>query len=119
MPSGEPVGGGFLGYCLFLPFDHESQPLVDRTFDTSDIHAIRTTGAIILMIAYGYSVKEHDDFLVDVTEAAVNGFSECMEPGAHLVDMIPLCKSLFRLPGAPVGMQTTSSFLSTRSAIRP
>ena len=101
-----------------LTFNHESQPLVDLTFDISDIHAIRTTGAIILMIAYGYSVKEHDDFLVDVVEAAVNGFSECMEPGAHLVDMIPLCKSLF-LPGAPVRMPTAPSLLSTSSAIRP
>ncbi|KAF9649833.1 cytochrome P450 [Thelephora ganbajun] len=50
----------------------------------------KTTGAIVLMISHGYTVKEHDDPIVDVVEAAVNGFSECMEPGAFLVDMVPL-----------------------------
>ena len=44
------------------------------------------------MISHGYSVKEHDDSFVDVVEAAVNGFSVCMEPGAFLVDMFPFCK---------------------------
>jgi len=46
-----------------------------------------------MMISYGYSVKEHDDPYLDVVEAAVNGFSECTEPGAYLVDLIPLRKS--------------------------
>lgn len=49
------------------------------------------------MISYGYSVKEHDDPYLGVVENAVNGFSECTEPGAHryLVDMVPVCKSRF------------------------
>jgi len=65
--------------------------------DISDILVllIRTAGAIILMISHGYSVKEHDDPIVDMVEAAVSQFSECVEPGAYLVDMVPLCKSLF------------------------
>lgn len=42
------------------------------------------------MIAYGYPVKEQDDPFVSVVEAAVSGFSETLEPGAFLVDMIPL-----------------------------
>ena len=41
------------------------------------------------MIAYGYSVKEQNDPFVPVVEAAVNGFSESLEPGAFLVDVIP------------------------------
>jgi len=49
------------------------------------------------MIAYGYSVKEHDDPYVDTVEAAVNGFSECLEPGAYLVDVLPLRESCFLL----------------------
>ncbi|KAF9782612.1 cytochrome P450 [Thelephora terrestris] len=49
----------------------------------------KTTGAIILMIAYGYSVQEEDDPFVKVVEASVNGFSESLEPGAFLVDVIP------------------------------
>ena len=54
------------------------------------------------MISHGYSVKEHDDSFVDVVEAAVNGFSVCMEPGAFLVDMFPFCK-LCSLLGALLG----------------
>jgi hypothetical protein len=76
--------------------------------------AIRTTGAIILMIAYGYSVKNNNDYLLDVVEAAVTAFSQCMDPGAYLVDMIPLRKSPF-LPNALLGMPTTPSFLSPRA----
>ena len=68
------------------------------------------------MIAYGYSVKGQDDPLVNVVEAAVHGFSECMEPGAYLVDMMPLRESSF-LPVALLG-KPISSFLSTTSAIR-
>jgi len=47
------------------------------------------------MISHGYPVKEHDDPLLGIVEAAVSGFSECTEPGAYLVDMIPLRKSPF------------------------
>jgi len=68
------------------------------------------TGSIILMISHGYSVKEHDDPFVDVVEAAVNGFSECTEPGAYLVDIIPLRKSQFHLWHTAGG--TNSIFLS-------
>ena len=69
------------------------------------------------MIAYGYSVKGQDDPLVDVVEACKRGFSECMEPGAYLVDMIPLRKSPF-LPVALLGIPKYS-FPSTTSAICP
>jgi hypothetical protein len=56
---------------------------------------LRSTGAIILMIAYGYAVKEHDDPFVEVVEDAVKGFSETLEPGAYLVDVIPARQSSF------------------------
>ena len=59
------------------------------------------------MISHGYSVNEQEDTFVDRVEAAVNGFSECLEPGAFLVDMIPLCKSLSIL-GAFLGALTVS-----------
>ena len=85
-------------------------------FQISDVPgAVRTTGAIILMISHGYSVNEHDDSFVDVVEGAINGFSECLEPGAFLVDMMPFCK-LCSLPGALLGMLTTCCSL-TNSAI--
>jgi len=60
----------------------------------SDTRTFRTAGAIILMISHGYTVKEHDDPMVDIVEAAMDQFSECIEPGTFLVDMVPLCKSL-------------------------
>ena len=41
------------------------------------------------MIGYGYSVKENDDPYVEIVEAAVDGFSETLKPGAFLADMIP------------------------------
>jgi len=53
-------------------------------------HQVRkATGAIILMIAYGYSIKEYDDPFVNLVEDSVKGFSESLEPGAYLVDVIP------------------------------
>ena len=45
------------------------------------------------MMSYGYSVQEHDDPFVSVVEEAMEGFSETMEPGAYLVDVIPLRES--------------------------
>ena len=50
------------------------------------------------MITYGYSVKEGGDPYVEVVEAAVNGFSESLEPGAFLVDLIPARKLWFLCP---------------------
>ena len=47
------------------------------------------------MISYGYSVKENDDPLVNLVESAVHQFSECSEPGAFMVDVVPLRKSRF------------------------
>ena len=69
------------------------------------------------MISYGYPVKEHDDPIVDIVEASVKGFSESMEPGTYLVDMIPSRKPL-SLPDALLWIPTTSSLLSTSSTIR-
>ena len=100
-----------------LTFYRESHPLAPDIFDVSDTHAIRTVGTVILMISYGYPVKEHDDPIVDIVEAAVKGFSESMEPGTYLVDMIPSRKPL-SLPDALLWIPTTSSLLSTSSTIR-
>ena len=47
------------------------------------------------MISYGYPLKENDDPIVNVVEAATSQFSECLEPGAFMVDMIPLRKPRF------------------------
>lgn len=70
------------------------------------------------MIAYGYSVKEHDDPYVDVVEAAVNGFSESLEPGAFLVDLIPFRES-FVFRWRVVWMLITPAFSCSHSLPLP
>lgn len=54
---------------------------------------IRSTGATILMLAYGYKVESNDDRLVRIAEDAMVGFAKASEPGAFLVDRIPFCKT--------------------------
>ena len=70
----------------------------------------------MLMIAYGYSVKEQDDPLVKVVEAAMSGFSQSLKPGAFLVDAVPS-----REPRPSVlsllGMLTVPVFFSISLAI--
>jgi len=60
------------------------------------------------MISHGYAVKEYDDPIVDVVEAAVSQFSALVEPGAYLVDMVPICKSLFSCRSIAGGIKSVS-----------
>jgi len=53
------------------------------------------------MISHGYAVKEYDDPIVDIAEAAMNQFSELVDPGAYLVDTVPLC-------GSPISRRPTA-----------
>lgn len=64
----------------------------------------RITGALILKLAYGYTVSptETSDPLVDIAETAMQGFAQASEPGAFLVDYIPWLKYV------PVWMPGTS-----------
>ncbi|KAH8116168.1 cytochrome P450 [Phellopilus nigrolimitatus] len=55
-------------------------------------HARQSTGAIILMIAYGYSTQSENDPLVNIAEEAMVGFSKASEPGAFIVDRFPFLK---------------------------
>lgn len=43
------------------------------------------------MIAYGYDLPENDNTFVDVVRATMPQFSAGFLPGAHLVDLVPLC----------------------------
>lgn len=55
----------------------------------------RTAGAIILKIAYGYSVAPHGpDPLVDLGETALDIFSKVCASGAWLVDIFPFRKCI-------------------------
>ena len=51
-------------------------------------------GAIIVRIIYGYEVQEKGDPIIAVAESTVGDFSDFTEPGAYLVDFIPLCLSI-------------------------
>jgi hypothetical protein len=51
--------------------------------------SIRTGGALILMLAYGYSVGPGKDPLVELVDTAVGQFGQGTEPGAFLVDVFP------------------------------
>ncbi|KAA1470134.1 cytochrome P450 [Dentipellis sp. KUC8613] len=49
----------------------------------------KTTGAIILMMAYGYKSQEENDPLVKLVDDATDQFSVITAPGAYLVDVFP------------------------------
>ncbi|KAH8101934.1 cytochrome P450 [Cristinia sonorae] len=66
-------------------------------------HVRQITGALILKLAYGYTVSatESSDPLVDIAETAMQGFSRASEPGAFLVDYISWVKYVPAwIPGA-------------------
>ena len=54
----------------------------------------RSTGALLLRVAYGYDVDQTqpEDPLVTIAEDAMRGFSRASEPGAFLVDTLPWLK---------------------------
>ena len=79
------------------------QELLTRTY------LPRSTGALILRLAYGYGVAEAkdtcgEDALVRAVEVAMHGFAKASEPGAFLVDNFPaLChvpEWILRLTGS-------------------
>ncbi|TFY83648.1 hypothetical protein EWM64_g367 [Hericium alpestre] len=61
----------------------------------------RTAGAIILSIGYGYNIEEKDDHFVHIAQVMMDDFSKLTEPGAFLVDTIPILRYLPEwFPGA-------------------
>ncbi|KAI0747137.1 cytochrome P450 [Daedaleopsis nitida] len=66
-------------------------------------HPRESTGALILRLAYGYTLAEdlEQDPLVKVVEIAMHGFAKASEPGAFWVDYFPLLRYVpgWLLPG--------------------
>ncbi|KAI0054293.1 cytochrome P450, partial [Artomyces pyxidatus] len=63
----------------------------------------KTAGAIILMLAYGYTTKEDNDSVLAVVELAMRQFSELTKStsGDYLVDVFPILKYIPAwVPGA-------------------
>ncbi|KAI0267113.1 cytochrome P450 [Gloeopeniophorella convolvens] len=53
-----------------------------------------SVGSIIILITYGYKVREKNDPIVHLVETAMQNFSDVSQPGAYLVDLIPALKYL-------------------------
>ncbi|KAL2803244.1 putative cytochrome P450 oxidoreductase OrdA-like protein [Aspergillus granulosus] len=81
--------------------------LIDRPQDLAG-HVRKLAGAVILKIAYGYSIDYcSQDPLVDIAEEAVEQFSLAVRPGTWLVDLLPILKHIPAwVPGA--GFQHTA-----------
>lgn len=72
--------------------------------------AVRSTGALILRLAFGYEVSEDhkEDRLVKIAETAMQGFARASEPGTFLVDTIPVLKHVPSwFPGAGFQKEAT------------
>lgn len=52
----------------------------------------RNAGALILHVAYGWSVTEDDDHFVRLMEDTIILSQEIFRPGGWLVDIFPICK---------------------------
>ncbi|KAA8651397.1 hypothetical protein EYZ11_013218 [Aspergillus tanneri] len=58
-------------------------------------HIRKESGAVILKIAYGYTIEPHaSDPLVDLVDEAMDDFSQLVLPGAWLVNFVPLLNNL-------------------------
>jgi len=73
----------------------------------TDHHLLSATGGVILKITYGYDVKDSNDPLVDIAEAAVGGLSQASVPGAWLVDIFPVRESESQLMANSLLTRTT------------
>jgi hypothetical protein len=58
----------------------------DRCKRAAHGRVLRSTGALILRLTYGYTATTNNDPLVNVVEEAMHGFSVASEPGAFWVD---------------------------------
>ncbi|TFY76167.1 hypothetical protein EWM64_g7846 [Hericium alpestre] len=63
--------------------------ILQKPDDVSD-HIRKTAGAIILQISHGYTIQEHNDPLILNADTATDEFSKATEPGAFLVDVLPI-----------------------------
>ncbi|KAI5117759.1 hypothetical protein M0805_000603 [Coniferiporia weirii] len=75
--------------------EKENTRLLIRLLEKPDAfidHARQSTGATILMLAYGYSAQSENDPFVRIAEEAMIGFSKASEPGAFMVDRFPILK---------------------------
>ena len=57
------------------------------------------TGAVMLLVAYGYQVKrDGEDHVLEDSFELIEDFAEATMPGAFLVDVIPIRMRMLSLP---------------------
>lgn len=60
-------------------------------------HIRKEAGAIILKIAYGYTIEPHEtDPLVELADNTLSRFSVAAHPGRWMVDILPFCEHFLR-----------------------
>jgi hypothetical protein len=68
--------------------------LYDLPLHDGTLNSRSTASAIILRISHGYEAKGNNDPFVDLADRAVDQFSRSTVPGAFMVDIVPLCKTI-------------------------
>ncbi|KAJ5428015.1 Cytochrome P450 E-class group I [Penicillium cf. griseofulvum] len=95
----QPCIGSELAVAQFNPLQEvEAHRFLFRVLEdqTKLVEHIQTeAGAIILKIAYGYTIEPHKrDPLVEISNLALDHFSKAATPGTWLVDIIPALKHI-------------------------
>jgi hypothetical protein len=68
--------------------------LYDLPLHDGTLNSRSTAGAIVLRISHGYEAKGNNDPFIDLADRAVDKFSPCTVPGAFMVDIVSLCKTI-------------------------
>ncbi|KAI0260543.1 cytochrome P450 [Gloeopeniophorella convolvens] len=78
-------------------FENETHKFLRATLrdpDNVQQHIRHSAGSMIMFVTYGYEPKEKDDPIINIAESTLESFSLLVEPGAYMVDFIPLLKYL-------------------------
>ncbi len=51
----------------------------------------RNAAAVVMKVAYGYSIVDEDDFFIGVAEEAAQISGWALAPGRWMVDYFPIC----------------------------
>ncbi|KAI0267090.1 cytochrome P450 [Gloeopeniophorella convolvens] len=77
---------------LFEARIHDFIKVLSRRSEDLDAAIRHSIGAIIILITYGYEVLENEDPFVRLVDIGMTNFNEVVNPGAYLVDAIPVLK---------------------------
>ncbi|KAJ7761965.1 cytochrome P450 [Mycena maculata] len=97
--------GSHANFSKFHPIEvDEYRKFLQRLLESPESflsHIHLTSSAVVLRITYGYTVQSEHDPIVDLVNNAMAEFSECITPGAFLVDLLPILKYVPSwMPGA-------------------